>query len=92
MDLVLEQKIIDAVTTVSVLLIKDFKDGVQATDFADIAAKIMANEELKAQLLEIYNSVDQVKGDVKAMTAVEWIKLASYVMPKIVELVAAIRA
>jgi len=88
----LEKEMLAALIEVIVLLAKDFKDGVQASDFADIAAKIMANEELKKQLMDVYNNIDKVKTDFSAMKLADGISLVAYIIPKLVEAIAAVKA
>lgn len=81
----LEKKLLDSLVQIIVLMIKDFKDGVQAADFVDIAAKINANEELKKEIMEVYNNIDKVPNDVQNMKWQDGVELIVFLVPKIMQ-------
>lgn len=88
----LEKELLAGLLQIIVLMVKDFKDGVQASDFADIAAKIMANEELKKELMDVYNNIDKVKTDVSQMKLADGLNILGFAIPKLIEAVTAIKA
>jgi len=73
------------------LLAEEFKDGVQASDIADIIVKIQANEELKKKIILAYNEIDKVPSDLKAITLAEGLEIVAFAIPEIVKLVGAIK-
>lgn len=77
--------------SITELLAVQFKDGVQASDVADIILKITANEELKKKLLDAYNDADKVPSEMKDMELAEAIELITFAAPKILDLVKAIK-
>jgi len=88
----LEKKLLDAMISIIVILAHDFKDGVQATDFITIATKINENAELKKELLEVYNNIDQIKADAKDFKVKDGVELVTFLIPKIMEVYQAIKA
>lgn len=82
------KELLVAVNEVSVLLVKQFKDGAQLADAAALMAAIAGNDELKEKLFAAYMGVGQVPAEIKDVDLQEGLELAgvqlSYI-PKIVE-------
>ena len=76
---------------ISALLAEEFKDGVQASDIADIIVKIQGNEELKQKIILAYNEIDKVPSDLKSLTLAEGLEIVAFAIPEIVKLVGAIK-
>lgn len=68
-----------------------FKDGVQAQDFAVIMTKVMADEALKQAMVEAYNGVDKVGGEMKDLSLAEAFDLLQAAMPEVLKLVEALK-
>jgi hypothetical protein len=75
----------------AVILAEEFKDGVQASDIADIIVKIQGNEELKAKLVAAYNGIDKVPSEIGVVGLPEGIDLLIAVIPEFTKLIAAIK-
>lgn len=76
---------------VAALLAEEFKDGVQASDVADILLKIQGNEELKKKLVEAYNGIDKVPSELSQMGLAEVLDLLSGSIPELFKLISAIK-
>lgn len=74
------------------LLAASFKDGVQASDFTVVAAKIMADEALKAALMEAYNGADKIPSEVGNMQLGEGVELLQAAIPEVLNLIKALKA
>lgn len=74
------------------LMAKHFKDGVQVADFAQIMAKVAADEELKAKIEAAYKDVELVKAEVSDLSMAEGFELVSAALPELMKLVEAIKA
>lgn len=85
------KEVLVGILAIAELLAVEFKDGVQASDFADIVAKIMGNEELKAKLLSAYNDIDKVPSELKSMSVAEAVDLVAFAIPQLVSLAGAIK-
>lgn len=77
--------------SIAELLAIQFKDGVQATDVAEIILKIQADEELKAKLMEAYNGIDAVPSELKDLSVSEGIEMMALALPKLMAIVSAIK-
>ena len=73
------------------LLAVEFKDGVQASDVADIILKITANDDLKKKLLDAYNGADKVPSELKDMDLAEAVELLTFATPKILDVIKALK-
>jgi hypothetical protein len=85
------KEVLAGIMAIAELLAVEFKDGVQASDIADIIIKIQGNEELKAKLISAYNDIDKVPSELKAMTVAESVDLLAFIIPQIVSLISAIK-
>jgi hypothetical protein len=74
------------------LMAKHFKDGVQVADFAQIMAKVAADEELKSKIEAAYKDVELVKSEVVDLSLAEGIELVSSALPEVLKLVEAVKA
>lgn len=73
------------------LLASNFKDGVQAADFAVIIAKFESDPVLKQALMDAYNNIDQVPAEIKDIDLSEAFELGMTLLQVGPELIAAIR-
>jgi hypothetical protein len=62
---------------VSLELAKQFKDGVQVTDFTALYAKITSDEAFKAKVLAAYEGYQKIPAEVKDIDAGEGLEIAS---------------
>lgn len=83
--------LLGAIMAIAELLAVEFKDGVQASDFAEIVAKISANDELKQKLLAAYNDIDKVPGEIKDLSVAEAVDLVAVAIPQVISLAKAIK-
>ena len=84
------QEVIVGALKLTTAIMTEFKDGVQAADFAVLLAKLQT-EPLKSQLLAAYRDVEKVPGEVSDISVVEAIGLIPVVMPEIIALANALR-
>lgn len=85
------KEVLIGLLAIAELLAVEFKDGIQAGDFASIAEKISSNEELKAKLVAAYADIEKVPSEIKGLTIAEGVDLIAAAMPGIVSLVGAIK-
>ena len=62
---------------VSLELAKQFKDGVQVTDFTSLYSKITSDEAFKAKVLAAYEGYQKIPAEVKDIDAGEGLEIAS---------------
>lgn len=86
------KELVVGLLAISALLAKEFKDGVQVADFADIIAKVSANEELKAKIVGAYSGVEKVPSEVKDATVAEVIEILSAALPELLKIIEAVKA
>jgi hypothetical protein len=77
------KEVLVAVFKVAPILVKQFKDGVQAQDFAELYMKIMSDAALKDAILKAYENYKLVGEEVKDLDAAEVIELLIAVLPEI---------
>lgn len=85
------KELVVALIAIAGLLAEEFKDGVQAADFADIVAKLATNEELKAKIVAAYTDIEKVPSEIKEVTLVEGLDLLSAVIPEVLKLLASVK-
>jgi hypothetical protein len=85
------KEVLVGILAIAELLAVEFKDGVQASDVADIIAKIMGNDELKAKLLAAYNDIDKVPSELKSLSVAEAVDLVAFAIPQVISLAGAIK-
>jgi hypothetical protein len=76
------------VNEVSLALMIQFKDGVQATDFPELYAKIVADKEFEAKVKAAYDNYKAIPEEVKDLDPGEALELAGVQLeyvPKFVE-------
>jgi len=82
---------LEAIFALLFVMIPKFHDGVQLQDFVELAAKISADEELKAKLLAAYNDIELVPKEVSDLQISEIVELVSLVVQKVPALLEALR-
>lgn len=85
------KELLVAFLSISALLAEKFKDGVQFADFAEIAGKIAADEELKAKIEAAYKDIELVGGEVKDLQLGEIVELITAAIPEVQKLIVALR-
>ena len=73
------------------VLIAKFHDGLQVQDFVELAAKISADEELKAKLLAAYNDAEKIPAEVGDLDIAETLEIVSLVVTKVPAILAALK-
>lgn len=74
------------------ILYAAFKDGVQATDFAVVFAKIQGDEAVRQALMEAYNDANKVPAEMKDLNVAEGIELGVHILREGAALVAVLKA
>lgn len=80
------KEVLVAVLKVAPILVKQFKDGVQVQDVAELYAKFMADAELKAAVMAAYDNYKMVGDEVKDLETAEIIELIMAALPEIQKL------
>ena len=80
-----------AINQLSVLLIKQFKDGIQMADFMELYAKILADPEVKAKMMAAYEGVSKIPAEMKDIDLKEIIELSSLQLSFLPEIIDAIK-
>jgi hypothetical protein len=80
------KEVLVAVLKVAPVLVKQFKDGVQVQDVAELYAKFMADAELKAAVMAAYDNYKMVGDEVKDLETAEIIELIMAALPEIQKL------
>lgn len=75
---------------IAALMASVFKDGIQATDFVQIIAKIESDPILKQQLFDAYNGIDQVPGEISDLSLAEGLSIVPELFEALKELFSAI--
>lgn len=57
-------EVLQAVNELSLVLVKNFKDGVQASDAVAIVTQLLGNEEFKAKLNKAFENVSKVPAEI----------------------------
>lgn len=76
---------------ISALLAKQFKDGVDVADFAQIMAQVAANDELKQKIEAAYKDIELVKSEVADFSVAEGFELVSAALPELMNLIEAVK-
>lgn len=84
------KEVMIAFLKISVLLAESFKDGIQASDFIQIANKIYQSEELKKALFDAYNDIEKLPAEIKDIKAGEAVELLAAATPELANLIKAI--
>jgi hypothetical protein len=66
-----------------------FSDGIQASDFAELAQKIASDEDLKKALLDAYNDAGQIPQEIKEASLLEDASLLPEIVNGIKEIIEA---
>jgi hypothetical protein len=80
-----------AVNILSIYLIKQFKDGVQISDFMDLYSKIMSDDDFKSKMMDAYQGVQNIPAELKDLDLQEIIKLTSLQLSFLPEIIDAIK-
>lgn len=86
------KELVIAFLEIASLLAVEFKDGIQANDFADLYSKISSNEDLKSKLIAAYNDIDKIPAEIKDLTIPESLDLLMAAAPELIGLFKAIKA
>lgn len=85
------KELLKGLLLVAAMMAQEFKDGAQIQDIEVIFNKIRANEALKQALIDAYNEIDKVPGELKEVGAMEAISLLASSAPEFVQLIQAIK-
>lgn len=77
------KEVLVAVLKVAPLLVKQFKDGVQVQDVAELYMKIMSDAAMKEAILKAYEDYKLVSDEVKDLDAAEVIELLMAALPEL---------
>lgn len=80
------KEVLVAVLKVAPVLVKQFKDGVQVQDVAELYAKFMADPVLKEAVMKAYEDYKLVGDEVKDLDTAEIIELIMAALPEIQKL------
>lgn len=86
------KEVISASLDLTAIFIKVLKDGVQITDAMQLFSLIMADENLKAEVVAAAQGVSKIPSEVKDLDLQEGLDLAALVLGKIPAIVAATKA
>lgn len=86
------EEVLISVIKLGGLMVDVFKDGAQAEDVLVIFEKIKSEPELSKGLLDLYNSIDAIKGEAKDLDLGGAIDLAKVVVPELIEVYKKIKA
>lgn len=86
------EEVLVSVVKLGGLMVEVFKDGAQAEDVLVIFEKLKSQPELSKGLLDLYNSIDEIKAEAKDLDLGEAIDLAKVVIPEVIDLYKKIKA
>ncbi len=81
-------ELVEGVLCLSVVLLENFKDGVQASDFVSIMKKLESDKEFRSLLMKSYDGMSEISVEIKDLDVSESAELfivALRHLPKIVE-------
>lgn len=85
------KEVLVAVLKVAPVLVKQFKDGVQVQDAAELYMKIMADAVLKEAIMKAYEDYKLVGDEVKDLDTAEVIELLMAALPELQALLAELK-
>ena len=91
LDIQESQEALIAVNSLAILLIKQFRDGIQLTDFVELYAKILSNAEVKEKMQAAYEGVSKIPSEMKDIDFREIIQLSSLQLSFLPEMIEAIK-
>lgn len=77
-----------ALNEITLLLVKNFKDGVQAVDFSSMYDQIIKDPEFTAKMLKAYQDYQQIPeeiADIDVGEGLELVKIQTEYLPKYLE-------
>jgi hypothetical protein len=80
-----------AINILSIYLIKQFKDGIQISDFMELYAKITSDKDFKAKMMEAYQGIQKIPEELKDLDLQEIIEITSLQLKFIPEIIDAIK-
>lgn len=85
------KEVLVAVLKVAPVLVKQFKDGVQVQDAAELYMKIMADAVLKEAIMKAYEDYNLVGDEAKDLDTAEVIELLMAALPELQALLAELK-
>jgi hypothetical protein len=79
------------VMEISICLMENFKDGVQASDFVSIMSKLQSDKAFQEKLVSAYQGVGEIPGEVKDLDLVESSQLIMTMLPYIPKMIEAFK-
>lgn len=74
------------------VMVKQFKDGAQASDAAELYENIVKNPEVKAAIMAAYEGYDKVPEEVKDTSVIEFAQLVGASIPELIKLAEEIKS